>query len=74
MYDAVPLPNWPGKQGVCIITRCITGDEDMMGFANDVSERTGEGYTIQSCGVNGSATEVLLAWAILTAKVVGGSA
>ena len=74
MYNTISNANWPGKQGMCIITRCITGDKDMMDFANAVSERTGEGYTIQSCGVNGSATEVLLAWAILTAKVVGGSA
>lgn len=74
MYNSISNANWPGKQGMCIITRCITDDEDMMDFANTVSERTGEGYTIQSCGINGSATEVLLAWAILTAKVVGGSA
>lgn len=69
-YIAVPNPNWSGKQVACIITRCFDDNEDRAIFLEQLAEATGKGYTIQNCGINGTARDNLLAWAILTAKVI----
>lgn len=70
MYNAVPLPNWPGKLGLKTITKTVCDAEDYRIFQDQVTEATGEGYTIESCGINGAMHDNPVAWAILTAKVV----
>ena len=70
MYNAVPLPSWPGKQGMCIITRAIRDDEDYEVFAEQIADATGQGYTIQNTAINGAVNDHKFAWAILTARVV----
>ena len=70
MYSATPLPNWPGKLGLKTITKAISEKDDYLIFQNQVTEATGEGYTIESCGINGAVGDNPVAWAILTAKVV----
>lgn len=72
MYNAVPLPNWPGKLGLKIITKAICEKDDYLIFQNQVAEATGEGYTIENCGINGSVGEKHVAWAILGANVIEG--
>ena len=69
-YNAIPLPQYDGKRGFAVLYKGISDDDDTLGFINALTELTEEGYTVLNCGVNGSASDHLLMWAILTAKIV----
>ena len=69
-FNAVPLPEYDGKRGFAVLYRAISDEDDTLGFINGLTELTEEGYTVLNCGVNGSASDYILMWAILTAKII----
>ena len=70
LYNSKANKDWPGGQGIKVITRNIRDNDDVEVFIDQVTASTIEGRTIKSCGVNGTPETHMLMWAILTADIV----
>ena len=48
------------------ITHVIRGIDDAREYIEDMTQATMQGFKMENCGINGTGTECLLAWAILS--------